>query len=168
MSIEKQLNDIITKRIDAISKNAVTDQVLKKVGEGATQQIIKRTRLGKGVRPVGGSVFNLLPLKNSTVDYRDRYDFNLSNFTTPTRSNLTATGQLLDSITYRVFRAGGIKGIELFFKENRRRELSGGPARTTHKEINRHVEKGGRPFFYLADFEIEKLKGIIFQELSGN
>lgn len=165
MSIEKQLNEIILKKVGEVQKKGIPDSVVRKVGDEAKQQIIKRTRLGKGVRPQGGGIFDLAGLKDSTIDKRERYDFNLSPFTRPTRSNLTATGQLLDSITYRIFKTGQDKGIELFFKENRRKELEGGPARVRHKDLANYVERGGRPFFYLADFEIEKMKSVLFREL---
>ena len=161
MNIRKQFDEILNKKLKETVNSKLNNKLLNKIGAEAKDQIVKRTRLGKGVKNFNGSAFKLLPLKDSTIDQRDRYEFNLSPFTIPQRSNLTATGQLLDSIDYKIINDIN-KSITLYFKENRRKELSGSRARVKHKDLSRYVAKNGRPFFNLASFEIKKLRSIIF------
>lgn len=164
MSIEQQFQKILTVELNKFVDKGLNDKLLKKVGNEAKNQIVKRTRLGKGVKTPGGAAIKLLPLKDSTIDYRDNYDNNLSPYTRPPRSNLTATGQLLDSIAYRIIKKTKSKIIQLFFKENRRFELDGKPARIKHNKLSQYVQKD-RPFFYLANFELNKIKSILFNAL---
>lgn len=160
MSVNNQIKEILNEKLRKTIKSGLNDKLLNKIGIEAKQQIVKRTRLGKGVRVDGGSVFNLKSLKKSTIDHRVRYGINLSQFTRSNKSNLTATGQLLDSIAHRIIGRGRYTAIELYFKENRRRELSGAASKITHEKIHEYVSKT-RPFFNLAEFEIAKIKSII-------
>lgn len=168
MSIEKQIEQIITKRVNNFVEKGLDDKLLNKVGSNTVKQIVKRTRLGKGVKkPGGGAAFKLLPLRNSTIDYRDNYSVNLSQFTRPNRSNLTATGQLLDSITHKIIsKKNNLKIIQIYFKENRTFELNNNKPRISHKKINENVEKQGRPFFYLAGFELNQIKSTIINAIN--
>jgi hypothetical protein len=167
MSIEKQLESIINKKVGEFISNSFNDRLLNKVGKAARDQVVKRTRLGKGVKkPGGGPARKLKSLQEITVIYRGEYKENLSPLTRPRKSNLTATGQLLDSISYKIIKRGQKKSLRLYFKENRRFELDGTPAKISHKRINKQVEKNGRSFFYLAGFELKKLSSIIFDALN--
>lgn len=159
--INEQIERIVNKRIEQTVKKTFTKPLLDKVGREAVKQIVKRTRLGKGARPITKKTYPLPGLADSTIDYRERYDYNLSPYTRPNRSNVTATGQLLNSIWYRTRFSSTLREVELYFKENRSRELNGGPAKIKHKKLAEYIEKNGRPFFYLADFELRKLRSII-------
>lgn len=66
------------------------------IGEFAASKIRLRTRLGYGVAKPDGNNSPLAKLKQSTVDARKKK--NLFGDTRPGFSNLTETGQLLDSI----------------------------------------------------------------------
>jgi len=166
MSVEKQIQEILERRVNRFVKAGQSKELLDKVGKEAVSQVVKRTRLGQGVRPPGGGAASkLLPLKDITKKYRSRYSNNLSPFTRDSRSNLTATGQLLDSITYRILNGTKSKIIQLFFKDNRTYELNGGRARVRNDKLAGHVQKQGRSFFYLAQFEIKKIRSIIFDAL---
>lgn len=147
----EQLNNVIGR--------VTSKRTLNKLGKEARNQVVKRTRLGQGVTGQGQPE-PLKPLKQSTKDYRTRYSKNLSRFTSKNKSNLTATGQFLDSMKYRVNPVNN--QVELFFENNRRRELSGGPPRVKHTDLLEYVSKD-RFFFDLTDFEIRKLQSIVFQ-----
>lgn len=153
--IQKILND----ELNSLIKERVTQQTLNKVGKEAKDQIVKRTRLGLGVR--NGKARPLKALSESYIEQRKKRRAKLSKFTTTKKSNLTATGQFLNSLSYKVNPI--TKKVELFFKENRRRELNGGPPRVRHIDLLQYVSEQGRPFFELADFEIRKIQSIIFQ-----
>lgn len=117
-------------------------------------RIIKvRTRLGKGVE--NGSFYSLQsqkPLSPKYQKFRKKFT-GLSQFTTPKRSNLTLTGQMLDSIK-------GIRsGLRFtFFFDN-----------TDADKKAKWAADGGRPFFELSNSEkngiFRRVTQIIKEEL---
>lgn len=135
LSLKKQIENII---------NAKLDRALNEVSKLIPPQIKKRTQLGKDL---SGS--KLKDLKPSTKAYRKRYKANLDSNTTPTKSNLTATGQLLNAIECEV------KGrqFELSLKDQRKNDLSGSKSKVKNSEIRKFQEDQGRPFFGLLEFE---------------
>lgn len=108
----------------------------------------------------------LKALESSTKKYRKRYKANLSSDTDPDRSNLTATGQLLNSIKGKNI---GSKVVIEPGKSKRKGELSGGKSRLTNKEVNKYVDENGREFLRLNKQETEEAtnlaKDIIAEEL---
>jgi len=70
---------------------------LKPTGEFAASIIVKRTRLGYGVDKEYGQKQKLAPLAPSYIKQRKMFA-GLNPLTTPKRSNLTRTGQMLDSV----------------------------------------------------------------------
>ena len=71
--------------------------MFEQIGKMSALQIAKRTRLGYGVSD--GKKEKLAPLKPSTVKARKRK--RLHSETSTKKSNLTETGQMIDSITYK-------------------------------------------------------------------
>jgi hypothetical protein len=112
---------------------------------------------------VNGPLKSLSP---STKKYRKRYEDNLSSDTDPDRSNLTATGQLLNSIKGKNI---GSKVVIEPGKSKRKGELSGGKSRLTNREVNKYVDENGREFLRLNKQETEEAtnlaKDIIAEEL---
>jgi hypothetical protein len=88
-------------KIKGVTKSAIEPTKRKLVAKEAIRLIRVRTRLGYGVKAPGGqgSRYRL-----STVRWSDRYALfrksypELSQFTRPTKHNLTLTGQMLDSL----------------------------------------------------------------------
>jgi len=107
-------------------------------------------------------------LEDSTIKYRKRYEDNLHPDTDPNRSNLTATGQLIDSIQGRNV---GTKIIIEPRKGKRKGELSGGKSRLTNREVLKYVEQNGRVFHELSKEEkkelIDLIEQIIKEELAS-
>jgi hypothetical protein len=93
-----------------------------------------RTRLGKGV--VGGSLVKLDSLSENYQKFRKKFK-GLSGLTTAKRSNLTLTGQMLDSIK------GARIGYKFIFFFNN----------TESDNKAKWAAEGGRPFFELSDSE---------------
>lgn len=90
-------------------------------------------------------------LEDSTIKYRERYKGNLHPDTDPDKSNLTATGQMIDAVSGKS--KGNTVTIEVK-NTKRRRELSGGKSKLTNKEVQRFVEqKVGREFLKLSKQE---------------
>lgn len=127
-------------------------------------EVIKiRTRLdGEGINGP------LNELQESTEKYRTRYRENLHPDTSPGKSNLTATGQLLDAIKGK---SSGSK-VTIEIKGGKRKgELSGARSKLTNKEVRKYVEDNGRKFFELSEKEREEAtqlaKDIILEELKS-
>ena len=78
---------------------ALDRTTLNETGEFLANQIKVRTRSGRGVAESGARPQSLLPLTPGYIEARTRFT-GLSSDTTPRKSNLTQTGQMLDSISY--------------------------------------------------------------------
>jgi phage gpG-like protein len=161
-SVKVKKDDLlkIRTKIEKGLRQATSPTEMLSLGKVAADQIKKRTRLGKGVDD-SKRLSPLAPLSTkpkSTVDQRKRKKEkgNLSPLTTPKKSNLTETGQLLDSITTKNAAQGK---IDVGFTD-KRNDLE------TNSAIAKYAEDGSsnrpkRPFMNLAEFEIEKLRKII-------
>lgn len=91
-----QFNNIM-KRLQTSVKEALKPMALQPTGDFAASIIVKRTRLGYGVENQYGSKQKLAPLASSYVKQRKMFA-GLNPLTTPKKSNLTRTGQMLDSV----------------------------------------------------------------------
>lgn len=101
-------------------------------------QIEKRTRLGKGVSE-GGELEKLKPLSEKYVKFRKG---KVSGLTSPKKSNLTFTGQMLSAIK-------GVRNGTLFtfFFTGKRDDGK------SNAEIAQYAREKGRPFFNLSNSE---------------
>lgn len=120
----RQFKDKYGKRIKEITK-----EVTKDTGEMAYDLLYIRTKSGFGTN---GPLKALSP---SYVDFRKRWSAFLADDTSPSESNLTATGQLLDALFLRVV------ADKFFIKVNskNREEGLGGESL---EEVKRDVYKG--------------------------
>ncbi len=119
---------------------------LKVIAEDTAADVKKRTRLGNGVAKHGGKKFKLAPLKDKTVDRREFID--LSDMTKPTRSNLTETGKMLDSLVGKSSK-GNIK-IEI--SDNERAKIA-----ASHHKHSAKSKRVARPFMFLSNMELKRL-----------
>lgn len=131
---------------------------MRKIGEVAADRIKLRTRLGGSVADDGGTKSKLKPLKNSTVKSRarKRKSGDLHGDTSPKKSNLTDTGQLLDSI--KVIEPVTKGAVKIGPKGSRR---EGG----TNELVAVYAESMGRPFNHLSKVEIKVLQRELQKEL---
>jgi len=142
----KKLNDIqkkYEKNFKEIVQVAKSPQFLQPIAVIAADLIRKRTRLGYGVRGEGAERERLKALSPKYVDFRKKNP-RLSEFTTAKRSNLTFTGQLLDSLKGRTT----TRGIVVYLDPRRV------GSKLTNAQIKDYQEKQGRSFFYLSRTEI--------------
>ena len=128
-------------KIEKILKGAQSARTMDRVAKRAAKLIKDRTRRGRGV-----DGRKLKRLKESTIKNRRRAKGKLSPKTSPEKSNLTFTGQMLDAIRGRGF----IRKITIFFRESRR-------DKKTNSEIAIFNELKGRLFFGLNKKEINKI-----------
>lgn len=144
ITLEK-LFDSLDKTVDDITSNAT----LEDIGRAIAEIIRVRTRLGYGVSRQGSKRTKLKPLSDMYKAYRRQNRRRLSPETSPNKSNLTFTGQLLDSLTFKAGR--GKLRVE---PSGRRR---GG---LTNLKLAEHVTDQGRPFLNLSDNELKQITRI--------
>ncbi len=133
----------------------------RKIALMTADQIRKRTRLGKGVDESGKQT-RLKVLSDKYIDVRKKYRKNLTNLTTPNKSNLSATGQMLDAITGEPTP----KGFRIFFINARKRDLQGNISKVTNNQLSEFVESNGRRFFDISIPEENMIRRELRAELT--
>lgn len=152
--------------IQAAIKDAVEDGIgipaMRKIAKDAAEEIKLRTRLGYGVTRGGAPKQPLKPLASSTIENRKRAKIagRLSQLTTPTRSNLTETGQMLDSLVGDSPAAG--KAI-VRLKGTREGGLSNEKLAGFHQSGTGNMP--ARPFLALTDLQIKRITDSLRQDL---
>lgn len=101
-NVSVSLNRFVDK-IKRTVKEAVGPSAKLALGKEAVKIIVRRTRLGYGVNQELGSRSRLKILSEKYIEQRRRYRKTgyLSKTTQPAKSNLTLTGQMLDSVTFK-------------------------------------------------------------------
>lgn len=146
----KFLQQDLKKLVESI----VSREMLETIGARVVEIIQKRTRSGKGLdkdaQGVGGAgLTNLKPLSEM---YREaRKKMILGPFASANRSNLTMSGELLESIIYKI--VGRDVVIEV--------ENSDRGDGLTNKQLAKYVTDQGRPFFGLSTTEGKILDNFI-------
>lgn len=99
-------------------------------------------------------------MKKVKVSFQTRNFPGLGEFASPTKSNLTFTGQMLNSMTFDIKRLG----FTILIPETRRRE-----GKATNAQVARWVSQAGRPFMNLTAGEHRivksRMKKILQREL---
>jgi len=166
-TIDKQIRKSVEDKV----KKAVNEGINLKYVEELKDRIVSRTQLGIGVDPETGVSIRLLKLSDSYKEQRQgkaRYytgangkivrvgknktnsDYvkkpRLSKTTTPAKSNLTATGQLLKSLT--VVKAKIQGGVAYFIRvgDKRGRGLFDSPSTIGNKKLVEYLAEQGRTF----------------------
>ena len=78
---------------------------LREVGDLSSEAIFNRTKKGFGVKTTGGNPSRLLKLSDQYIQFRRQFK-SLASDTSPSKSNLTLTGQMLESIGTKKVRQG--------------------------------------------------------------
>lgn len=130
--------------------NTATNNInMLRMGDFAADLIRKRTRLGYGVDQEGGNKKKLAPLSKNYV--KARKNKRISGATSPNKSNLTLTGEMLDDIQTIKASAGS---ATIGFKDSKNRDKAG---YNTEGSKNRPP----RPFFNLSKQEYLQLKDYV-------
>ena len=108
MATFNRFSNTFTRDIQREIDRAFDDSYINEVGSDIVNQIQVRTRAGFGVARNGDRQRRLRPLSRDYVETRSfaRRVGLLANTTTPSRSNLTFTGNMLESIRHRLTRNG--------------------------------------------------------------
>ena len=142
----------ILKRVENVAKGLPLRPHAKDIEE----RIRRRTRVGQGLAETkrGAKQQKLKGLSDKYKQKRKQNKTKLSSNTKPGKSNLTLTGQLLDSISSRV--NGNTMIIEM--KEGRNDGAK-------NSDIIKGQSKQGRDFFELSDKELRGLQNDIKKDL---
>ena len=150
-SVKKQVSSFEHILIGIIRSNLLSDRAIKIYGKAAIDIIVKRTRRGFGVRQTGSNQYRFAKLSSSYIEQRKRSK--LDSTTSPSKSNLTFTGQLLRSL---VVTKSGKEGSFTIGPNQRRRK--GG---LTNESLAGLLEtKNDRIFLNLAASELKTLTGL--------
>lgn len=150
MAAKDDLNKIFKQIIDSTAE-LKSSRRLKDLGEYIITIIRNRTRQGKGVKRPGGNVTKLKALKASTIKKRKAVAALLHPMTSPGKSNLTYTGQLLDSMRVKVRKETVSIG-----PSGRRVNIYGRRDRVSNEQVTLYVSKE-RPFNHLGRAEMRKV-----------
>ena len=137
----------ITRDIDRLLDDAEKPSILRQLGVFAVRMIRERTRGGKGVKRPGGNITRLKRLSRSYIKHRKQNARKLDRTTSPGKSNLTFTGQMLRSLKVRTVR----KGQMVIGPSGRRNDGK------TNEQVALWVQEQGRPFLFLGRAEQRKL-----------
>jgi len=158
-----------SKAFAAIDRDVFSPNATKKLGERGADILYKRVKSGYGVsndKKQFPKRDKLDGLEDSTI--RQRRERGVSGkFGSPGRSNLTDTGQLLES-----FEVTGKQGQFNIDIPNTKRQKRGGEKKSrTNAEVAEHVSDNGRPFFALTKAEqqilAKEVKDTIRSKLRG-
>lgn len=143
---------------------------LREIGDKTTTIIYKRTKNSKGAD--GGRETKLAPLSKRYIERRQgiarfttrdgRFvEFRvkpprLGKFGSPAKSNLTMTGQMLDSMDYKITK----NGVTIFIPASRRKD-----SELTNAELAKFVTEQGRRFFELTTDEVITIQRMITNKL---
>lgn len=155
-------------------------EVLEQIGSFVKNRIYQNTKAGKSLA-TGNSIKSLSP---NYIKTRKRFqEWNqVGDFFSPSRSNLTLTGQLLNAIAFRVNK---IKSqVEVFVQDTLRKPTPPIPQKSwvegrstkkyaskkpepslTNKEVAKRVADKGRPFLGLDETGRDRVKLTLVQEI---
>lgn len=139
----------LIKKSQKIIPDTITPAVSKELGDKYAQRIRKRTSSGFGVDS-SGTQEKLKKLSDEYKEVRRKFKQNLDSSTSVSKSNLTATGQLLGAMTGEAANAKVI----ITFKNIRGKDLTGrDPDGLTNRQLARYVQERGRSFFSFTKAE---------------
>jgi len=139
-----------TKRLQGIVENASSKEVMKEVGDQAVRLVQQQAKLGNDY--ITGGKFKELT-SDEYIEKRKAYSEYLHPRTRPRKSNVTATGQLIDSIEVSKIMP---RSVELECVGTREKSPFGGAK--TNAEVGYWVEYNGRHFLGLSDKSREKIR----------
>lgn len=144
----KSINDL---KNDLKKRLIGKDAILKKIDEKILPSIRNKWEAGQSSKITGGRRKNIKPLAKSTIEYRKTLADNgdLSNLTTPTKSNMISTGETYNQLDSKVNSKSLIIGVKS----------------EKAKLILAENEENGRVILILDENEINMIDRIIDEEI---
>lgn len=152
----KKIDDF-KKKLDKIASIGTDEKFLRRVGQKLELQIRERVRQGLGTSAANTEPNQFAPLRPTTIRARKRKKLHPRTF--PSKSNLTETGQMMDSLQHKA--ANG--KLEINFKTLKRLKsnVTDGALANLHQYGARNLP--ARPFINPSKKEFE---GIVDQLIS--
>lgn len=177
--LNEELNKVISEKLERATKRGLNQQYATTL----KNRIVKRTQLGTGVDPDTATSYKFPPLSDSYKQQRrgevrfytdkqgrkiavrkneNNTDYvkkpRLAQTTKPSKSNITATGQLLRSVTAIRRKVG--KNIEFIFTvgDRRGRGLFDQPSTIGNKELVDILERNGRQFLGFTRSQLNQIR----------
>lgn len=141
----------ITDKIKKTLSRGISQQEARSLGQFAIDIIVKRTRLGYGVAKQFGTKQRLRGLSARYVKYRTTFP-GLSSTTTPSRSNLTLTGQMLASMKLIKTQTSSGQTVIRFGPTGTRPKTG-----KTNLEVASFQESQGRVFNRVSQLEFQQI-----------
>ena len=150
MSFELQLKSIFKRMIERFTKKPLREDLKLCAGE-TIKMITVRSRLGYGVKKTGAKKEKFAPLKESTI--RRRKQMGLHPATSPGKSNITATGEMLFSMRIKDFTDTSVTIGPTGGRDDGK----------DNEDVGAYTEAGSRnraprPFLNLHDLDLKKLQ----------
>lgn len=165
--------DSVLKRIENLfEKDAINEKLITDITELVTTRVVAQTRSGKDLSRDGKPQ---PALSESTIRIRYRNFYGKTKPDAPTYfkpdkqffridfSNLTATGQMLDSIKGRFVKS--TKQIIVEPTGNRDPSLQNNSEFKTNKELAKDLANRGRTFLGLDRVGIQRVRKLILEEI---
>lgn len=149
-----------------------------------------------GYSMAGGEKHRLAPLSASYKKYRAKYQtiYKTGEFFSPSRSNLTFTGQMLNALDFKIVKTNLSGGFEIFVKNSLRQatnaidkiktaksllskktrrnatralnDRSGASSeRLTNADVAAQVSENGRPFIGVDERTIQRIRSEVIKDL---
>lgn len=150
---KKDWDDFERKLKQAIEQLA-SPQILQQIGEKAKDLIVERSTAGYGVQnkeKEGQPKKKFTKLSPAYITRRASKPQQLSPRTTPSKSNVTFTGQMLDSM-----KAVVSTGKVSITTTGKRRG-----SKLSNQEVQNFVEEQGRSFNQLTDQDLKRLQNFV-------
>lgn len=145
-----------TANLEREIRKVTSREFLQRLARMASDIIYKRVKSGKGVNSLSQKDPTKVSLKALSASYvEQRKKRKLGKFGSPGKSNLTLTGELLESIVFEVTR----NGFQLKFPDTQHRQ-----ARIAISLLSEYVQEE-RPFFALTKDERRILEVEVQNEL---
>lgn len=157
----------IKKMASSVLEQVFSKQNMQDFMEKLRADIVKRTRMGYGVNQDLGTKEKLASLSKKYKKFRKDNPYNeLSKMTNATRSNLTYSGQMLDSL----YAKGDSTYLgSILVKDARKRVMGAKKAPKNSDLIKWHEDGAGRlpkrPFFHVSDLENARLEQAMQKKL---
>jgi hypothetical protein len=174
MTPEEKIRDFKIKYAKRIKDSL--NEAAKIAAEKAMNDVISRTKLG-----IGSNGQQLKALSGKYIGFRRKWAAFLAKDTSPAKSNLTATGQLLEALYFRVVgprffikvnskkRSEGLGGEKLvtITKTNKKgkKKVVGYESTLTNDQVREYTEDAGREFLALSEKEKEDLRKFTAEQL---
>jgi len=157
-TIDEQVKEVLKGKLE----KAISTQISLEYTNVLKERIKKRTRLGIGVDPKTGNSERLKPIQDRYKKVRKKSP-RLSSQTTASRSNLTATGQMINSLTsVKIKLQDGIKFV-FTVGDKRGIGLDGKPSKIGNKKLVDYQEKQGRKWLGFTKPQINQISREIRQ-----